>query len=94
MSQKLEIIGKNKMIKQCFPNVGKYWETFPKNGKLLENHCGGKFTEMGNFWEKEVKNQLILKQGKILGFFTSHSWEYVGQPWEKHVTETGNYWEK
>ena len=49
---------------------------------------------MVNLGEKEVKKQLFPKQGKMLGFFTSHSWEYVGESWEKHVTETGNYCEK
>ena len=41
---------------------------------------------MVNLGEKEVKKQLFPKQGKMLGFFTSHSWEYVGNP--------GNYCEK
>ena len=83
MSQKLETIGKNKMVNQCFPNVGKKMESFPKNGKLQENHCGGKFTELGNFGGKEVKKQLIQKQGKILGFsyfpFLGKCWRAMGK---------------
>ena len=48
-------------------------ESFPKNRKLLENHCEGKFTELGNFGifvlGSVAKKQLIPKHGKILYFF-------------------------
>ena len=62
--------------------------------KLVENHCGGRFTEMGNLWEKRSNETTDPKTRDNFGFLTSHSREYVGEPWEKHVTETGNYWEK
>jgi len=48
-------------------------ESFPKNRKLLENRCGGKFTELGNFGifllGSVAKRQLVPKHGKILLFF-------------------------
>ena len=48
-------------------------ESFPKNGKLPENHCGGKFTELGNFGifvlGSVAKKQLVPKHGKILDSF-------------------------